>query len=347
MSVTSDVATGIHAHPGVVRVRAALLRHGIDDSIIVMPEATHTAHAAAEALGCRIDEIAKSIIFRAGERAVLVITSGRNRVDDTKVAALLGETLSKADADFVRTQTGFVIGGVAPFAHTFPPIVFMDEALLEFERVWPAAGHPNTMFHISPRRLAEVTCALIADVALVKRASAALPTHLTPTENVVHTHEKLIRDFYAAFAKRDAAGMAVCYHPDISFSDPAFLMLRGKEATGMWTMLCGRGKDLEITLGDVYADAEGGRAHWEAKYTFSQTGRFVHNKIDAVFAFRDGKIIRHVDRFDFWKWSGQALGRFGTLLGWFGPVKALVRKKAARSLQEYMDKQEGKFPAPG
>lgn len=172
MSGSQDSSSSTHAHPGVTRVRDALLRHGIDDSIIVMPEATHTAQAAADALGCRIDEIAKSIIFRAGERAVLVITSGRNRVDDTKVATLLGETLSKADADFVRAQTGFVIGGVAPFAHTFPPIVFMDEALLAFERVWPAAGHPNTMFHISPRRLAEITAARIADVALVKRASA-------------------------------------------------------------------------------------------------------------------------------------------------------------------------------
>ena len=163
----------------------------------------------------------------------------------------------------------------------------------------------------------------------------------------MHPNEQLIRDFYAAFAKRDAVGMAACYHRDIAFSDPAFPMLRGKEATAMWAMLCARGKDLEIILGDVAGDAEGGRAHWEAKYTFSQTGRLVHNKIDAVFAFRDGKIIRHVDSFGFWRWSSQALGGIGMLLGWFGPLKAMVRKKAAKSLQDYMEKNAGALPIPG
>ncbi len=162
----------------------------------------------------------------------------------------------------------------------------------------------------------------------------------------MHPNEKLIRDFYAAFAKRDAAGMAACYHADIAFSDPAFPMLRGAEATAMWAMLCARGKDLEIILGDVSGDAEGGSAHWEAKYTFSQTGRFVHNKVDAVFAFRDGKIIRHVDRFGFWQWSRQALGGLGAALGWFGPLKGVVRKKAAKSLQDYMEKHQGTLPNP-
>ena len=163
-----QVSNSIHAHAGVTRVRETLLRYGIKDSIIVMPTATHTAQAAADALGCSIGEIAKSIIFRAGERAVLVITSGKNRVDDKKVAALIGLTLSKADADFVRAQTGFVIGGVAPLAHTVAPIVLMDQDLLAFERVWPAAGHPNTMFQISPKQLAEITQARVADIALNK-----------------------------------------------------------------------------------------------------------------------------------------------------------------------------------
>ena len=161
-------STGIHAHPSVVRVREALVSHGVPDTIIVMQAATHTAKGAADALGCSIAEIAKSIIFRAGERAVLVITSGKNRVDDKKVAALTRLTLSKADADFVRAQTGFVIGGVAPLAHTFAPVILMDEDLLAFERVWPAAGHPNTMFQITPQRLAEITNARVADIKLVK-----------------------------------------------------------------------------------------------------------------------------------------------------------------------------------
>ena len=167
-----DDSSAIHAYPGVNRVRTALQQHGLTNTIIVMPEATHTAQAAADALGCTLGEIAKSIIFRAGERAVLVITSGKNRVDDKKVAALIGMTLSKADADFVRAQTGFVIGGVAPLAHTFAPVVLMDRDLLAFERVWPAAGHPNTMFQIAPAQLAEITQAEIADIALVKPAPA-------------------------------------------------------------------------------------------------------------------------------------------------------------------------------
>lgn len=168
----ADESSAIHAYPGVVRVRAALQEHGLKDTIIVMPEATHTAQAAADALGCTVAEIAKSIIFRAGERAVLVITSGKNRVDDKKVATLIGMTPSKADADFVRAQTGFVIGGVAPLAHTFAPVVLMDRDLLAFKRVWPAAGHPNTMFQITPGDLAEITQAEIADIALTKTASA-------------------------------------------------------------------------------------------------------------------------------------------------------------------------------
>lgn len=166
-------------------------------------------------------------------------------------------------------------------------------------------------------------------------------------EDSVHPNQKLIHDFYAAFAKRDAVGMAACYHGDIVFSDNVFTMLRGKEATAMWSMLCSRGKDLEVIASGVSADAEGGRAHWEAKYMFSQTGRFVHNRIDAVFAFRDGKIIRHIDHFNFWRWSSQALGGIGIALGWFPLIKATVRKKAAKSLQDYMEKNAGKFSVPG
>jgi ketosteroid isomerase-like protein len=160
----------------------------------------------------------------------------------------------------------------------------------------------------------------------------------------MHAHEQLIRDFYAAFAKRDAAAMARCYHPDVVFSDPAFPMLRGGEATAMWAMLCSRGKDLELTLVDAQADADGGTARWEARYTFSQTGRPVHNKIEAMFAFRDGRIVRHIDRFPFWRWSAQALGPIGKLLGWSLPIKALVRGKARKSLAAFMDK--GGYPTP-
>jgi len=153
-------------HPAVARVRAALDAAGVTTAITVMPEATHTAQAAADALGCNVAEIAKSIIFRApDDRAVLVITSGGNRVDDRKVAALIGQKPGKADADFVRASTGFVIGGVAPVGHVGPSIVLLDEDLLGFPFVWPAAGHPNTMFRINPAELVRITGARVADIA--------------------------------------------------------------------------------------------------------------------------------------------------------------------------------------
>ncbi len=162
----------------------------------------------------------------------------------------------------------------------------------------------------------------------------------------MHANEQLIRDFYAAFAARDAAAMARCYHRDIAFTDPAFPMLRGDEVSAMWAMLTARAKgDFEIILVEASADASGGRARWEAKYTFSQTGRSVHNKIDAAFAFRDGKIVRHVDRFSFWRWAAQALGPAGVWLGWAWPLKAVVRRKAKATLAGFIER--GDFPRPG
>ncbi|MFN5993778.1 MAG: nuclear transport factor 2 family protein [Betaproteobacteria bacterium] len=154
----------------------------------------------------------------------------------------------------------------------------------------------------------------------------------------MHPNEQCIRRFYAAFANRDASAMGECYHRDISFSDPVFPMLKGAEASGMWRMLVTRSKDLDLALLEALADDTGGRAIWEARYTFSQTGRPVVNRIQATFAFRDGLIIRHVDRFPFWNWSKQALGPIGLLLGWSWPLKAMVRKNAAASLDQFMAK---------
>ena len=161
----------------------------------------------------------------------------------------------------------------------------------------------------------------------------------------MHAHEQLLRDFYAAFARRDADTMARCYHPDIAFSDPVFPMLRGAEASAMWAMLTSRATgDFEISLLNASADTDGGSASWDAKYTFSQTGRRVHNNIEARFAFREGKIVRHVDRFSFWRWSQQALGPLGVLLGWSLPLKALIRRKARASLTGFMER--GAYPRP-
>jgi ketosteroid isomerase-like protein len=152
----------------------------------------------------------------------------------------------------------------------------------------------------------------------------------------MHPHSQLITDFYTAFQRRDADAMAACYHPDVEFTDEAFPGLRHARVTSMWKMLIERGKDLELTFRDVQADDRTGRAHWDANYTFSTTGRKVLNRIDAEFEFRDGKIVRHRDRFDFWTWSRQALGPTGLLLGWTPFLKNKVQATARASLDKYM-----------
>ncbi len=152
----------------------------------------------------------------------------------------------------------------------------------------------------------------------------------------MHPHSQLIFDFYTAFQRRDPKAMAACYHPDAEFSDPVFPGLRHGGVTAMWTMLCERGKDLELTFRDVQADDRTGRAHWDARYTFSGTGRKVLNRIDAEFEFRGGKIVRHLDRFDFHAWSRQALGPMGLVLGWTPLLKNKVRSQARASLDKFM-----------
>lgn len=147
---------------------------------------------------------------------------------------------------------------------------------------------------------------------------------------------ELINRFYSAFQQRDASAMVACYHPDVHFSDPVFPDLRGKQAGAMWKMLCERGTDLEIAYRDVMAADNRGSAHWDARYTFSTTGRKVLNRIDASFEFRDGLIVRHIDRFSFYRWAQQALGLKGLLLGWLPPVQAKVRAMAARNLEDYL-----------
>ncbi len=150
----------------------------------------------------------------------------------------------------------------------------------------------------------------------------------------MHPNVRLIETLYRSLAARDAAGMAACYHPEIHFTDEVF-DLRGAEVAAMWRMLCERGEDLSVEHRDVAADDATGEAHWHATYTFSATGRKVRNSIDAGFRFRDGRIVRHVDRFDFWRWSRQALGLPGLLLGWSGFLRARVARTAARSLARY------------
>lgn len=155
------------------------------------------------------------------------------------------------------------------------------------------------------------------------------------------THAELIERFYTAFAERDAEAMIACYHPQLRFSDPVFVDLDAREAAGMWRMLCERATDFSLEFSDVQAEGDTGSAHWQARYLFSATGRMVHNIIDAEFRFADGKIIEHRDRFDFYRWSRQALGAPGLLLGWTSMIKNKVRGQARAGLDKYLAKHEG------
>ncbi len=149
------------------RIQDALTAAGLPLTVLELADSTRTSSEAAAAVGCEVAQIVKSIIFRAAvsDRVVLVLTSGANRVDERKVAALLAEPLAKADAGFVRARTGFVIGGVAPIGHSEPPITFIDQTLLAHPEIWAAAGTPNALFKLSPADLLTLTHGQVADVA--------------------------------------------------------------------------------------------------------------------------------------------------------------------------------------
>ena len=155
------------------------------------------------------------------------------------------------------------------------------------------------------------------------------------TGTVPHPNAALIRRFYDALDRHDAATMIAGYAPDATFSDPVFRTLDAAGVAAMWRMLCARGKDLHVVASGVTADATQGRGHWVATYTFSATGRHVENHIDATFAFLDGLIVRHEDRFDLWRWLRQALGPKGALLGWLPLVQRATRAQAAKALAEW------------
>ncbi|MBC6991527.1 nuclear transport factor 2 family protein [Hymenobacter sp. BT491] len=154
----------------------------------------------------------------------------------------------------------------------------------------------------------------------------------------MHPHEELLHRFYQAFQRRDAAAMAACYHPEATFEDPAFRVLEGRQIGAMWHMLCARSKDLRLVYNGIRADDQQGQATWDAHYTFSQTGRFVHNHIQARFTFQDNKILTHHDRFSFWRWSRQALGLMGWLLGWTPLLRNKVQATARQNLEKFMAK---------
>ncbi|HZL49277.1 MAG TPA: nuclear transport factor 2 family protein [Solirubrobacteraceae bacterium] len=142
--------------------------------------------------------------------------------------------------------------------------------------------------------------------------------------------------FYGAFAESDGAGMAACYTPDATFSDPVFQELDAREAGGMWRMLTGQAKDLRIELLDHDCDEQRGSAYWRAHYTFSQTGRAVVNDVHSSFRFADGLVAEQIDEFDFYRWARQALGAQGLLLGWTPFLRSAVRGRARGNLEKFL-----------
>ena len=157
---------------GVKRVAAALSAAGHAHAPVMLDDAARTAQQAADALGIAVGQIAKSIIFRRKQDdvAVLVITSGDRRVDEKRVAELVGK-IGRADADFVKARTGFTIGGVAPLAHAQPPVTLIDRELYRFDVIWAAAGHPPGVFQLRPGDLERLTGAPVADVVQPLAAS--------------------------------------------------------------------------------------------------------------------------------------------------------------------------------
>jgi prolyl-tRNA editing enzyme YbaK/EbsC (Cys-tRNA(Pro) deacylase) len=148
-----------HLSPSAQRVQQALAAAGIKTRIVEFPQSTRTASDAAAALGCRIEQIAKSLVFRRVDTGapVLVIASGSNRVDERRVASHLHADIAKADADFIRATTGFAIGGVPPLGHDAPLQTLIDQDLLRLGTIWAAAGTPNAVFSLTPAQLVAAT----------------------------------------------------------------------------------------------------------------------------------------------------------------------------------------------
>ncbi|HEY0845639.1 MAG TPA: YbaK/EbsC family protein [Noviherbaspirillum sp.] len=154
--------------PDTAQRVADLLREiGHDRPVVMLPETGKTSAEAAAGLGCSVAEIAKSIVFRrlSDDAAVMVVASGANRVDEHKVATIVGP-LGRADAKFVKTRIGYAIGGVCPIGHVEKTVMLIDEDLLKYESVWAAAGHPHAVFNLTPQQLLTMTGAPVADVAL-------------------------------------------------------------------------------------------------------------------------------------------------------------------------------------
>ena len=152
----------------------------------------------------------------------------------------------------------------------------------------------------------------------------------------MNPNENLIAKFYTAIANADAKTMSECYHPKVHFIDPAFGLLKGEQVFKMWEMLILKSKgDIKIEFSNIKADEISGSARWVATYNFSKTNRKVINRISSEFIFQDGLIIKHIDNFDVWKWSKQAFGITGYLLGWTGFFQNKIKEQALLSLKKF------------
>lgn len=162
----------------------------------------------------------------------------------------------------------------------------------------------------------------------------------------MHSNRHTIETLYAAFARLDADGMAACYAPQARFDDEVFSLRGQDEVAGMWRMLCQaartQGPDQwKLQWRDVQSEGAEGRAHWDADYRFSATGRPVHNSVDSQFVFdAEGRIVQQRDSFDFWRWSRQALGVPGVLLGWSPMLRKSVRERAGSNLRKFLERSQ-------
>jgi ketosteroid isomerase-like protein len=153
-------------------------------------------------------------------------------------------------------------------------------------------------------------------------------------------NKQLIRTFYQSFQNKDYKAMQNCYADDAIFNDAIFKNLDSKQVKAMWEMLITRGKNFSLTFDKLKANANAGSADWTATYTFSATNRKVINQVKANFVFENNKIIKHTDDFDFYKWSGQALGLSALLLGWTSFLKAKVQRSAMKGLEDFMKREK-------
>ena len=185
--------------------------------------------------------------------------------------------------------------------------------------------------------------ATLSVLAIVGCSSAHIqPTTIITTSGGTMTaqhNQQLVENFYKAFQQRDGETMAKSYAENATFSDPAFSNLKGQQVGDMWRMLTERAQNFSLQYKVLTVGEQNGEAEWTATYTFSQTGRTVVNHIHSYFSFKDGKIVAQQDKFDVWRWSSQALGLKGTLLGWTPLVKNKIQQQASKSLAIYQQQK--------